>query len=159
MDEQDLKIMQAHWAHIFESAPHKDGVDRETFSQAVALCILPAWEPKLLGQLFEFVNKSKSGVVSLNEWANMIETLGSKRGKLRLLYGVCGDKGDPAKIASTISMICKCWRGGRELTPEEVQSIEKAQTLYTPEKFVRLLKKQYPEILAALDSVKFKPQV
>jgi hypothetical protein len=158
MDEQELKIMHAHWAHIFESAPHKDGLDRETFSQAVARSILPNWEPKLLGQLFDFVNKSKSGVVSLNEWANMIETLGSKRGKLRLLYGVCGDKGDPGRIACTLSMLSKCWRG-RELTLAEIEAIEKAQSFYTPEKFVRLLKKQFSDLLVALDNVKFKPQV
>ena len=158
MDEEDLKLMHAHWAHIFESAPHKDGVDRETFSLAVVRSIFPTWEPRLLAQLFEFVNRSKSGVVTLNEWANMIENLGSKRGKVRLLYGVCGDKGDPSKIASTLNMLSKCWCN-KELSEEQLHAILHEHAVYSPEKFVRLLKKQHPEILSAVDVIKFKPQV
>jgi hypothetical protein len=157
MDEKELRAMQAHWAQMFASAPHKDGVDREIFCQAVGRSILPEWqrEPRLLAQLFEHVNKSHSGVVSLNEWANMVESLASNKAKLRLLYGVCGDKGDPVKVAATLGMLCRCWRGV-EASKEELAIVENAESVYTPEKFVRMLKAKYPDLLTVLKGVKFK---
>ncbi len=159
MDEEGLEAMQALWTRMFDCAPHKEGVDRETFCAAVGRSILPDWqrEPKLLALLFDHVNKSHSGVVSLNEWANLIESLGSKKGKLRLLYGVCGDKGDPAKVAAALSMLCRCWRG-REASAAELSVVEQAETVYTPEKFVRMLKAKYPDILSVLENVKFTPE-
>ena len=157
LDEDELTAMQQHWTQMFESAPHKEGIDLETFRGAVVQSIFPAWEkePRLLAQLFEHVNKSRSGVVSLNEWANMIEALGSKRGKVKLLYGVCGDKGDPARIATTLAMLCRCWRD-HEASPQELAAVETDETFYSPEKFVRLIKTRFAFLLPMLENVKFK---
>lgn len=151
LEENELLAMEEHWADMFAAAPHKEGIDRETFVNAVARNLVPTWagEPKLLGLLFEHCNKSRSGVVSLNEWATMIEWMSTKRGKMRLLYGLCGDKGEPARIAQVIALLSTCWRG-REATRQELAEIE-AETSYTPERFVKMLKSRFPEFLTSLE--------
>lgn len=157
LDDAELEALEEHWREMFDSAPHKEGIDRETFVAAVSRSVVPEWagEPRLLDLLFDYVNKNHSGVVSLSEWATLIELLSSRRGKFRLLYGLCGDKGEPAKVAEVVRLLSTCWRG-REATKEELDSIVADPGLLNPEKFVRMMKQKFPEFITSLDCLKFR---
>jgi hypothetical protein len=119
--------------------------------------VAPAWaaEPVLLDALFEHVNKNRSGAITLSEWASLVEALGSLKGKLRVLYGMCGDKGDPVRTATIIGLLCSCWRNDGDVTEKDLSAIRDNGTPYTPEKFVRLLRKHFPELVTSLELLSF----
>ncbi len=94
--------------------------------------------------------------LSLSEWAALIETLGSLKGKLRLLYGMCGDKGDPRRTAFIVGLLCSCWRHDGDEPQDDLASIANQAAPYTPEKFVRLLRKRFPELVTSLELLSFE---
>jgi hypothetical protein len=53
------------------------------------------------------VNKSRTGCVSMSEWGSLVEALSSRRGKMRVLYGMCGDRGEPQRVAEVLRLICR----------------------------------------------------
>lgn len=92
----------------------------------------------------------------MSEWAALIETLGSLKGKLRLLYGMCGDKGDPRRTAAIVGLLCSCWRHDGDVSPDDLASIANQTVPYTPEKFVHLLRKRFPELVTSLELLSFE---
>jgi hypothetical protein len=146
VDEHKIKAMEAQWAEMIASSSHKDGIDKNTFTSSIARSMFPKFsrEPALLNLLFESLDRTHIGIVSLQDWATMVEWIGSKKGRMRLLYGLCGDKGDPAKMENVMNMLSICWRD-QELSEIERQTIREEKDFYTPEKFVRLIKQVFPE--------------
>lgn len=112
LDEKELALFRDHWSELVARSKHKEGMDLETFHKAVVKSIAPAWasEPALLDALFSHVNKSRTGSIALAEWVALIEGLSSLKGKMRLLYGMCGDRGDPRRTARTIGLLNVCWQ-------------------------------------------------
>jgi Rab-GTPase-TBC domain len=158
LDEKELAGFKDHWSTFVAGSKHKEGMDLETFHSAVTKLIAPAWamEPALLDALFAHVNKSRTGSIALTEWVTLIEALSSRKGKLRLLYGMCGDRGDPVRTARIIGLLSVCWRGdGEEVAADVIARIAAQATPYSPEDFVRLLKTEFPELVTSLSLLAF----
>lgn len=64
---------------------------------------------------------------------------------------MCGDKGDPRRTAAIVGLLCSCWRHDDDVSQDDLSSIANQTVPFSPEKFVRLLRKRFPELITSLE--------